>query len=142
MNNKAGSGFGAPLERAADSLQALAHAAQAVAFGSVSAAAVVGNLQGTKLLVAAEPHAATLRLCMADDVGHSFAKCQGQHGFLRRTQRNSGGVAVHGNSCGLQGLPGANELGSEPLTAVSADGLAHVGQSGARSLLHVLHLLL
>ena len=49
MNDEAGSGFGLPLQRAANGLQAFAHAAQTVALGSVSAAAVVGDFQGAKL---------------------------------------------------------------------------------------------
>ena len=58
MNDEAGSGLGLPLQRAADGLQALAHAAQAVAFGSVGAAAVVGDLQRAQLVVALQPDAA------------------------------------------------------------------------------------
>ena len=37
---------------------------------------------------------------------------------------------------------GAHQFGGESLAAISADGFTHIGQRGARSLLHVLHLLL
>ena len=73
MNNEAGSGRGLALQRAADGLQALAHAAQPVAFGSVSAASVVGDFQRAKLLVATEPDTAALRLGVPDDVGYGFS---------------------------------------------------------------------
>src|SRR5271167_5084152 len=102
MNDEAGPGCGLTLQRAADGLQALAHAAQPVAFRTVGAAAVVGDFQRAQLLVATEPHTATLSLGVPDDVSHSFAKRKSQYCLLRRTERNSGGVAIHGNSCGFQ----------------------------------------
>ena len=39
-------------------------------------------------------------------------------------------------------LRARNQLGGEPLAAITADGFAHVGQRGARSLFHIQHLLL
>src|SRR5271166_5658298 len=106
MNNEAGSGFAPPLERAADGLQALAHAAQAVAFGSISATAVVGDFQGADFLVAAEAHAATLCLGMANDVGHRFAQREGKHSLLRRAEGNFRGVAIHSDAGSFQGSTG------------------------------------
>ena len=79
---------------------------------------------------------------MAHDVGHGLTQRQRKHGFLRRAERKLGDFAVHGDARGLQRLARANQFGGESLAAISADGFAHVGQRGARGVLHVLHLLL
>src|SRR5271165_5718326 len=76
MNDESGSGLGLALERAADGLQPLAHAAQTVALGSVGAATVVGDLQHALCLVATEADAAPLRLGVAHDVGYGFPQRQ------------------------------------------------------------------
>src|SRR5271165_3505169 len=102
MNNEAGSGFAPPLERAADGLQPLAHAAQAIALGSVGSAAVIGDFQSADFLVPAEADATALRLGMAHNVGHGLAERQREHGLLRRAERNFRGVAVHHDSGSFQ----------------------------------------
>ena len=79
---------------------------------------------------------------VTDDVGHGFANRQGENGLLCRAEGNSGSFAVHGDASGFQRAAGLQEFGSESLTAISANGFAHVGQRGTRSMLHVLHLLL
>src|SRR5664279_1104709 len=142
MNHQARAGGCMALERAADRLQPLAHAAQTVALRTLSAASVVGNLQGAQLFVTSEADAACLRLGVAHHVGHRFTKRQGKHGFLRRAERNFRGFAVHGDARGLQRLAGAEEFGGQSLTTISADGFAYVGQRGARSVLNILHFLL
>src|ERR1035438_775934 len=142
MNHQAGARGGLALQRAADRLQPLAHAAQAVALRTIGAASVIGDLQGAKLFVASQADAAGLRLSVAHHVGHSFTKRQGKHGFLRRAQGDLRSFAVHGDARGFQRLAGAQEFGGESLAAISADGFAHIGQRGARSVLDVLHFLL
>src|SRR5664280_3285813 len=142
MNHQAGSGGGLALQRAADRLQPLAHATQTVALRTVGAASVVGNLQGAQLFVTSEADTAGLRLGVAHHVGHGFTQRHGKHGFLRRADRNFRGFAVHGDARGFKRLAGAEEFGGESLTTISADGFAHVGQRGARSVLYVLHFLL
>ena len=76
MNNEAGSGLRLALQRAADGFQTLAHAAQAVAFGSVSAASVVGDFQGTEVILALQTNAALPRLRVPHNVGDGLAQRQ------------------------------------------------------------------
>src|ERR1019366_3704724 len=142
MNHQAGAGGGLALQRAADRLQPFAHAAQAVALRTIGAASVIGDLQGGKLFIACQADAARLRLGVAHHVGYGFTKRQGKHGFLGRAQGNLRGFAVHGDARGFERLAGAEEFGGESLATISADGFAHVGQRGARSVLDVLHFLL
>ncbi len=132
MNNEAGSGFRPALQRTADGFQAFAHAAQAVAFRSVGAAAVVGDFERAQLFVAGQADGTLLRLRVAHHVGHGFAQRQRQHRLLCRAERNGGSFTVHSDSSSLQGLACPDEFGGKPLTAVSADGFAHIGQRSAR----------
>ena len=74
MNDEAGSGRGLPLQRTADGLQALTHASQAVAFGTVGTAAVVADFQRTEIVFSLQPHAALLRLRMTHNVGDGLTQ--------------------------------------------------------------------
>ena len=73
MNDEAGSGLGLPLQRSADGFQALAHAAQAVAFGGVRTAAIVGNFQRAEIVLALQSDAAASSLRVPHDVRHRLA---------------------------------------------------------------------
>src|SRR5580693_2681157 len=87
MNDEAGSGFGLPLQRAANRFQALAHTAQPIALRAVDTTSVVGDLQRADVLVALQPYSALLRLRMTNDVRHCLAQGQRQYGLLCRGQR-------------------------------------------------------
>ena len=93
MNNQAGSGLRLALQRSTQSFQSLAHATQAVAFGSVGAAAVVGNFQRAEILLASQLDAALPRLRMAHHIGNGLAQGQRQNSFLcgrkRQLRQNS-----------------------------------------------------
>ena len=66
-------------ERAAEGFQALAHAAQSVAFRTVGAASVVGDFERAQRLIALQGDVATAGFSVTNDVGDSLAQGQRQH---------------------------------------------------------------
>ena len=111
MDNQAGSSGGLALERAAEGFEPFAHAAQAVAFGAVGAASVVGDFQRAERFVAFEADHAASGLGVAHDIGDGLAQGQRQHRFLCRAERNLRGFAVHGDAGGFQCGAGAGQFG-------------------------------
>src|SRR5581483_10526073 len=87
LDDETGSGPGLPLQRAAQSFQALAHTAQSIALGSVGAAAVIGNFQRAQVVAPLQADIALPGLGMTDDVGYRLAQRERQHRLLRRAQR-------------------------------------------------------
>ena len=99
MDDEAGAGLGLPLQRTAQRFQALSHAAQAVTFGSIGAAAVVGDLKRAKIILLAQANTTLLRLSVAHDVGYGLAQRQSEHLLLRRAQRQPPSLSASAFRC-------------------------------------------
>ena len=141
MNDEAGSSLRLALQRSAQGFQALAHAAQTVAFGSVGAAPVVGNFQCADIVLTPQLHGASPRLRMAHDIGNGLAQGQSQHRLLRGRKRQLRQIGINRDARSLQRLARANQFGGQPFAAITADRFAYIRQRSPRSLFHIQHLL-
>src|SRR5580704_3567246 len=136
------SSAGVALDPAAERLDAFAHAAQTVAFSRRAAAAVVLNFEAAMTIHSLELHPAVARLRVANHVGDGFPQNQREHTFMRGRQsdRHRANVCLHARR--LQNGACVFDLFDQTFRAVAADGLAHVRQRLAGSLLHVVNFLL
>ena len=94
---------------------------------------VVLNFEAAGAIELFETQTAGARLSVAHDVGHALAHGQRKHAFLHcRNFYGGGGIALHGQAGGLKRGFRLREFGDEPLGAVSANSVAHIGQCLAR----------
>ena len=75
-------GIGAAVESATEHFDALAHAAQAVAFAVRTATAVIVNLQAAVAILLLQAQAAGAGVRVAHDVGHGFAHGKRENALL------------------------------------------------------------
>jgi len=131
-----GAGSVAALQRAAQHFDAFAHAAQSIALGAGDAAAIVLNFEAAVAVLLLETHAAGVGVGVTHHVSDGFAHGQGKNALLHGGNfHGGGGIALHGEAGGFERGLGLGEFGGEPLTAVSADRVADVGERLAGDLL-------
>ena len=129
-----GAGLRAAVERAAEYFDALAHAAQSVAFVLRAAAAVVFDLEPARTVALFQTQRASASMGVAHYVGDGFPDSHRQHAFLERGKLYAGGLAFYGDARGFERGPGLREFGRQSLRAVAADGVANFRQCLAGNL--------
>ena len=129
---------GGDREASAESLDAFAHAAEAVAFSDFWLHAVIGDEERViAVLGPGEAYAALRGFGVADDVGDGFADGETEDGLFRCVELRDRGFAGESNTRGLQGFAGLLHLGGETLRAVATDGLADFAEGGASGLFYI-----
>ena len=125
---------GFDVEAAAELLDALAHAAEAVALagaGFGGAAVVVDFKGGEAVGGSGEAHGAPGGVGVANDVGDGFPDGEREDRLFAGFKRGRRSFAGESDAGGLEGEAGLLDLSGEAFAAVAADGLADFGERGA-----------
>jgi hypothetical protein len=107
LDEEGDAGIGGDGEASAEGLDALAHAAEAVALLKFRMSAVVGDEQGMVAIGGVcETHAAVRGLGVTNDVGDGFADGEAEYGLFCGVKFRQWGFAGEGYACGLEGVAG------------------------------------
>jgi hypothetical protein len=95
LNAEFGSNPVFALERAAESLNPLTHAAQTIAFDRAAAPAIILNFYPAASVLRHQPQLAIPGLRMPNHVGHGFTYHESHHALLSGRQSNLCGLGPH-----------------------------------------------
>src|SRR5579863_5404729 len=131
LNTELGSDGIVALESAAQSLNALPHAAETVAFDIPAASAVILNFEPASSIDRQQAQMTIASAGMPNHISHSFAHHERNHAFLSWRETNLLRLRFHRDACGFQRRLGLFEFSVKAMVAISSDGAANFGQSFA-----------
>jgi hypothetical protein len=138
LDEERDTGVGGDGETAADGLDALAHAAEAVAFLEFWVGPVVGDEQGVEAVGGCgEAHAAVGGLGVTHDVGYCFADGEAEYGLFCGVELGHGSFAGQDYACCVEGAAGELHLRGQTLRAIASDRFAYFAEGGARGFFDV-----
>src|SRR5215469_8782800 len=126
---------GIDLEPPAEGFDALAHAADSVAFALDGAAPVVLHAQNRPAIVRRHLESTAGGAGVAENVGDGFAQDERQNRLLHRLQAHASLMVVEHYSRRVQRTAGTRDFREEAVGAIPSDGFPNLGERLACDLL-------